>query len=186
MGFHHVALATRDLAATHRFYTDAMGFRLVKIVAAPTPEGGWAKHAFYATGDPGAAMIAFWELHVDAIGTDFSTDLNRSLGLPGWVNHLAFNAPTVEDLHARRRRWQEYGATVVEVDHEWCRSIYASDPNGITVEFCCTTRAFSEEEVAWATANLANPAPELETTIPAVVVHHPLRAPDPVAASVVR
>ena len=36
MGFHHVALATRDLAATHAFYTEAMGFELVKAVVAPT------------------------------------------------------------------------------------------------------------------------------------------------------
>src|SRR2546421_509771 len=32
MAFHHVALATRDLEATHRFYTEAMGFELVKAV----------------------------------------------------------------------------------------------------------------------------------------------------------
>ena len=33
MAFHHVAIATRDLAATHRFYTEAMGFRLVHVEA---------------------------------------------------------------------------------------------------------------------------------------------------------
>src|SRR5215468_11723354 len=44
MGFHHVAIATRDLAATHRFYTEAMGFELAKVVAGKSPEGGWAKH----------------------------------------------------------------------------------------------------------------------------------------------
>ena len=38
MAFHHVALATRDLDATHRFYTEAMGFELVKAVVAPTEE----------------------------------------------------------------------------------------------------------------------------------------------------
>ncbi|MFM2078795.1 MAG: hypothetical protein RJA49_2685, partial [Actinomycetota bacterium] len=31
MGFHHVALATHDPAATHRFYTEVMGFHLVKV-----------------------------------------------------------------------------------------------------------------------------------------------------------
>jgi catechol 2,3-dioxygenase-like lactoylglutathione lyase family enzyme len=40
MGYHHVALAARDLAATHRFYTEAMGFELVKAVAAPTDAPG--------------------------------------------------------------------------------------------------------------------------------------------------
>src|SRR5438128_955680 len=43
MAFNHVALATRDLSATHAFYTDVMGFTLEKVVAAPT-DHGWAKH----------------------------------------------------------------------------------------------------------------------------------------------
>ena len=62
MGFHHVAVAVNDLAATHDFYTEAMGFALVKAVVAPTDApGGWAKHVFYDTGGDG--LIAFWELH---------------------------------------------------------------------------------------------------------------------------
>jgi catechol 2,3-dioxygenase-like lactoylglutathione lyase family enzyme len=175
MPFHHVALATKDLAATHRFYTQAMGFELVKVIAAPTPDGGWARHVFYQTGTtPGQGMIAFWELHVQAIGDGFPTDLNRSLGLPSWVNHIAFEASTIEDLNARRDRWQRHGLTVVEVNHEWCRSIYASDPNGITVEFCCTTRAFTLAELEWASANIANAAPELEAVVPAAIIHEPV------------
>ena len=64
MAYHHVALATRDLDATHRFYTEAMGFELVKSVVAPTRRpGGWAKHVFYDTGGDG--LIAFWDLHDD-------------------------------------------------------------------------------------------------------------------------
>ena len=35
MAFNHVALATRDLPATHRFYTEAMGFTLVHVRAPP-------------------------------------------------------------------------------------------------------------------------------------------------------
>ncbi len=54
MGFHHVALATADLAATHEFYSEAMGFELAKAVVAPTDApGGWAKHVFYDTGGDG-------------------------------------------------------------------------------------------------------------------------------------
>jgi catechol 2,3-dioxygenase-like lactoylglutathione lyase family enzyme len=49
MSFHHVAVATRNLAATHAFYTQAMGFDLVKVEAAATDGGGWARHAFYDT-----------------------------------------------------------------------------------------------------------------------------------------
>jgi catechol 2,3-dioxygenase-like lactoylglutathione lyase family enzyme len=174
MAFHHVAFATQDLPATHAFYTEVMDFTLAKVVAAPTPEGGWAKHVFYETG--GHGMIAFWELHVDAIGEEFPTDLNRSIGLPTWVNHLAFDAPTVSELDRHRTRWQHHGIAVLELDHEWCRSIYATDPNGITVEFCCSTRPLTAEDTKWAADNVSNPLPELETTPPPATIHEPLVA----------
>ena len=64
MGFHHVAFASKDTQATHRFYTESMGFELVKTVTGKTPAGGWAKHFFYDTG--GNGLIAFWEIHDDA------------------------------------------------------------------------------------------------------------------------
>lgn len=173
MGFHHVAIATRDLDATHRFYSEAMGFRLVKVVVAPTgsPEGGWAKHLFYDTG--GSGLFAVWELHDDAISSDHGTAISTGLGLPEWVNHIAFDSPDVEDFARRTRRWQEHGIDVVELDHEWCRSIYASDPNGVLVEFCVTTRAFTEAETADAERLLVDPAPALEP-MAGITIHEAL------------
>lgn len=155
MGFHHVALATRDAAATHAFYTEVMGFELVKVVAAPTPgdHGGWSKHFFYATsvtpsGEPAgdAGMMAFWEIHDDHIGTDFAVDINKATGLPWWVNHIAFDAPTMEDLERHRDRWRSHGQTVLEVNHEFCISIYIRDPSGNMVEFCHSVREFTDVE----------------------------------------
>lgn len=160
MAFNHVALATRDIGATHAFYTEVMGFSLVKVVVGPTEnEGGWAKHAFYDTGE---GMIAFWDIHDAVIGDRFPVDLSRSLGLPMWVNHLAFDAPTLDDLEAHKQRWLAHGHTVSEIDHGFCTSIYTVDPNGIMVEFCCITRPFSEEEIAEAQRRLTDPAPELD------------------------
>lgn len=169
MAFHHVALATKDLASTHAFYTETMGFTLCKVVAAPT-EAGWARHVFYDTGD--GQMIAFWDLHDSKIGDAYSTDLNRSVGLPVWTNHVAFNAPDLASLAARRTHWQERGITMAEIDHGWCTSIYATDPNGILVEFCCTTRPFTAEETAQATQLLEAELPELEDA-PVPVIHRP-------------
>ena len=57
MAFHHVAVATRDLEATHRFYSDAMGFELVRVETIPYMEKGWARHLFYDTGN--GELIAF-------------------------------------------------------------------------------------------------------------------------------
>jgi catechol 2,3-dioxygenase-like lactoylglutathione lyase family enzyme len=170
MGIHHMAFATKDLEATHRFYTEVMGFDLVKVVAGPTEGGGWSKHLFYDTGEQG--LIAFWDLHDDTIGSDFRTDISKGMGLPVWVNHLAFDAPTPDALDARRRHWQDQGVTVTELDHGWCRSIYTLDPNGILVEFCNTTRAFTDADRAEAARLLADPDPELEDP-PPFTVHRP-------------
>jgi catechol 2,3-dioxygenase-like lactoylglutathione lyase family enzyme len=180
MGFHHVALATRDTAATHAFYTEVMGFELVKVVVAPNPgeHGGWSKHFFYSTGIASGpadnGMIAFWELHDSEIGTDFPVDINATAGLPWWVNHIAFDAPTIDDLHRHRERWRSHGYTVLEIDHEFCISIYIRDPSNNMVEFCHTTRPFSADEIAQAGRDLHDPAPAMNGH-GNVTLHKPIR-----------
>ena len=160
MAYHHVALATRDLAATHHFYTEAMGFTLVKAVVAPTDgPGGWAKHVFYETGGDG--LLAFWDLH-DERFEGFDPRISEGLGLPSWVNHLAFDAAGLADLEARREHWLDLGIDVVEVDHGFCVSIYATDPNGILVEWCTDTRPLTASDREAALAALEATAPELE------------------------
>lgn len=160
MGIHHVAVATRDLKATHSFYSEVMGFELVKVVASPTPEGGWAKHAFYDTG--GNGLIAFWDIHDDSLA-DFDPAIATGLGLPQWTNHLAFNAPTLPSLEVRKRHIISKGYDVAEIDHGWCRSIYVNDPNGIAVEFCTTTKRPDERDRIEAHRLLMADNPELET-----------------------
>jgi catechol 2,3-dioxygenase-like lactoylglutathione lyase family enzyme len=166
MAFHHVAITTRDLDATHAFYTEAMGFELVRVEAAPTPESvgggdGWARHLFYDTGD--GQCLAIWDLHdAEHLPTEFDPSISRALGLPPWTNHLAFDAPDLETLEVRKQRWLERSLPVVEIDHGWCTSIYAEDPNGITVEFCCTTAAFTEADRAAALEKLAAAKPALD------------------------
>ncbi|MCZ6785492.1 MAG: VOC family protein [Proteobacteria bacterium] len=144
MAYHHLAVATRDITAIDAFYTVAMGFDLVKVSVGKTPEEGWAKHFFYDTG--GGQLMAFWEIHDDTIGTDFETGLSRAAGLPDWVNHIAFAAADLNDIAKRKQRLLDHGHDVVEIDHGWCVSIYAVDPNGTLVEFCTTTAAFSEAD----------------------------------------
>jgi catechol 2,3-dioxygenase-like lactoylglutathione lyase family enzyme len=161
MAFHHVAVAAKDIDAIHRFYTEAMGFELVKVDVAPTDApGGWAKHLFYETGD--GTMIAFWDLHDDRIGPDFDAGLSRAMGVPHFVNHLAFGAADLDDLEARKQRWLTSGHDVAEIDHGWCTSIYTDDPNGTLVEWCVTTQAFTQADRDEALAALADPSPPLE------------------------
>ena len=80
MGFHHLALATRDLKATHEFYTGAMGFELVKTEIVPK-EDGFARHVFYSTGSDTDQLMAFWDLSNDPGASDFSSTASwRSSG----------------------------------------------------------------------------------------------------------
>jgi catechol 2,3-dioxygenase-like lactoylglutathione lyase family enzyme len=144
MGFHHLAIATKDAKATHAFYTGAMGFELVKVEVARAGKRGWAKHLFYDTGN--GEMIAFWDFHDAGLPDDWSPALSDGLGLPHWANHVAFHARDQGDLAARRLRWLDHGCDVTEVDHGWCTSIYTNDPNGILVEFCTTTRALGRAD----------------------------------------
>lgn len=162
MGFHHVAFASKDTEATHRFYTEAMGFSLEKVTTGASPEGGWAKHFFYDTG--GNGMIAFWEIHdVDnAHRVGVKTAISDDMGLSHHYNHLAFDAPSLDDLAVARDRWLANGYDVVEIDHEFCVSIYTDDPNGIMVEFCCTTRAFDDNDRADAARRILEAMPSLD------------------------
>ena len=130
MAFHHVAVATRDIEASHRFYSQAMGFELVKAVAGKTPEGGWSKHLFYDTGGDG--LMALWDLHDESLPEDWQPALAAGLGLPLWTNHLAFDARDRGTLEAARDRWLAHGSDVAEVDHGFCVSIYTTDPGGTT------------------------------------------------------
>jgi len=166
MPFHHIALVTNDLAATHRFYTEAMGFTLAKVVIGPTENpDGWARHVFY---DTGGGLMAFWELHDDALPL-VDPALSTGLGLPAWVNHIAF-AVGPEGLAPHRDRWLANGIDVIELDHEFCVSIYAHDPNGTLVEWCADSRPLDDNDRAEAEALLFDPAPRQDPA-PMVTIH---------------
>ncbi|MGH8985180.1 MAG: VOC family protein [Acidimicrobiia bacterium] len=178
MSFHHIAIATRDVEATHVFYTEVMGFDLVKVDAVPTDGGGWARHLFYDT--HGQGLIAFWDIHDDEnVPTEFTPSISRGLGLPAWTNHLAFDAVDLDGLAEHKRRWLAAGHSVAEIDHGWCASIYIEDPNGIMVEFCATTREFTAADRDQAARTLrATGQPELLPP-PDVLIHE---APSKAAA----
>jgi catechol 2,3-dioxygenase-like lactoylglutathione lyase family enzyme len=145
MGVHHIAIAVKDMEATHRFYTEAMGFQLVKAEVVPQ-HGGTARHAFYSTGSDEDQLIAFWDLSNVPLDREWKTDICRDLGLDPLTNHLAFSADDLDDIARRRDRWLAFGRDVLEIDHNWITSIYTEDPDGITVEFAVLTKPFTRED----------------------------------------
>ncbi|HLM18181.1 MAG TPA: VOC family protein [Acidimicrobiia bacterium] len=157
MAFHHLALATTDLAATHRFYTEAMGFELVMVEGAATEvEGGWLRHVLYDTGD--GTLLAIAELHDDRC-RDFDPAISRGLGLPSWVNHIAFAVDDLDALDGARDRWLRTGHDVVRMEHTLGPSIYTEDPNGNTIEWACSIQPITDHHRMEAGRRLAGEIP---------------------------
>ncbi len=172
MGYHHLALAAKDMKAIHAFYEGVMGFELVKVEIGPSPDGGWAKHYFYRMDDD-STFIAFWEMH-DMPGTEnFESNLSKAAGLPDHINHISFDVNDRADLERRRQQWLDAGKQVMEIDHNWCHSIYTKDPNDNLVEFCLTTGSFSAEDRERALAALDEEKPQFSKPPAKVEFHKP-------------
>ena len=61
-------------------------------------------------------------------------------------SHNAFSLNNLHSLKTHIRRINSHGIKVTEIDHGWCKSIYIDDPDEIMVEFCVTTKAFTEKD----------------------------------------
>ncbi|MGV8995655.1 MAG: VOC family protein [Parvibaculaceae bacterium] len=175
MGYHHLALAARDMKAIHAFYEGVMGFDLVKVEVGPSPQGGWAKHFFYRMEDD-SKFIAFWEMH-DMPGTEnFESNISKSAGLPDHINHISFDVKDMGELQIRKQRWLDAGCQVLEINHNWCHSVYTKDPNDNFVEFCLTTGAFTEADRAEAIAALSATEPAFSKAPTDIQIHQPTAA----------
>jgi len=163
MSYHHLALAAKDMKAIHAFYEGVMGFELVKVEIAPVMGGGWGKHFFYRMDGDDSRFIAFWELMETPGEAGYKFDLNEAAGTPQGTNHYSFSVDTAEQLIAWREKWNAAGLDVLEIDHNWCHSVYTRDPNGNMIEFCLTTGSFTDEDRQRALAALdertMNPSP---------------------------
>ena len=133
-GVSHIGLSTLDLAATRAFYEDVLGFRLVTIEQIDFEEGGCIRHAFFDCGD--GQLLGFMEPRgIQGLPAEYDTGINQSLGLPEWFYHFAFNAGSVEELHAKRAELIAKGIKVTAiVDHEWCCRSTSKIPTA-----CCSS-----------------------------------------------
>jgi glyoxylase I family protein len=140
LGLHHSAYRCRDAEETRHFYEDILGLPLVHVVTADHVSTGKSTpfaHVFFELAD--GSCIAFFDL-----GDNVKAD--PSPNTPAWVNHIAFNVPSIEALNTMKARLQSSGIEVVGVtDHEFVHSIYFFDPNGVRLEF--TTQVVDDDEM---------------------------------------
>ena len=145
-GFSHIGLSTLDLDRTRTFYEDVLGMPAVRCDTIEMKEGGRIRHIFFDAGE--GQLLAFMEPGgVEGIPAEYDAGINRGLGVPDAFYHLAFEVGSVEALEAKRAQLLARGVAVSPVvDHEWMKSIYFRDPNGLTLEFACTTRQLGAED----------------------------------------
>jgi catechol 2,3-dioxygenase-like lactoylglutathione lyase family enzyme len=158
---HHVAITPADFKTSMSFYTDVMGFPMVKAVkrqAMGDDNAGWTKHVFFDTGD--GSLLALWDLHLNGLEPDaWKASISEGLGLPWWINHLAFSVDSLAALEERKQHWLSKGQKVSEVDHDFIRSIYTRDPDGNLVEFTVDTRVLDESDRIEAEEIIADDSP---------------------------
>jgi len=145
-GFSHIGLSTLDLDRTRAFYENVLGFRAVRCDILKVKEGGQIRHIFFDTGRD--QLIAFMEASgVPGIPAEYDAGINRGLGVPGAFYHFAFEAGSEAALVETRDALRAKGVEVTEVvDHDWAKSIYFKDPNGIQLEFCSFTRNLNADD----------------------------------------
>lgn len=127
---HHVAYRCNDAKETVQFYRDVLGMEFLMAFSEDrvpsTQEPDPYMHVFLDAGN--GNVLAFFELPTKpAMGKDPNT--------PAWVQHIAFEVPTLEALARGKQRAEEHGLAVIgPVDHGLFHSIYFFDPNGHRLE----------------------------------------------------
>ena len=126
-GINHLALVTPDMDATVRFYHGVLGMPLVATLAV-----GPMRHYFFEMGE--GNTVAFFEWAGTAIPT-FSKPAGIPPDFPAQFDHLSFDLPDEQALLDLQARLRAADVEVTDVvDHDFIRSVYFTDPNGIALE----------------------------------------------------
>jgi catechol 2,3-dioxygenase-like lactoylglutathione lyase family enzyme len=133
-GINHLAMATRDIDMTIRFWRDLLGMRMVVSLGRP----GY-RHYFFEISDHD--MIAFFEWpDVDKIP---EKDHGVPVKGPFAFDHVSFEVASEDDLWDLKDRLEASDIWVSEVlDHGFIHSIYTFDPNNIPIEFSSPVGGF--------------------------------------------
>ena len=128
-GANHIVLVTNDMDATVRFYRDVLDMPLVGTMG--NNEKYAHRHYFLSIGR--GASIAFFEW------PEVELPPRKDSGIPTsgrQFDHVSVSVESDADLDEVRKRLADAGTDVSEiVDHGIIRSVYVTDPNGISLEF---------------------------------------------------
>lgn len=126
-GINHLAMVTKDMDETIRFWRDLLGMRLVTGLGHP----GYRHYFFEISAHD---MIAFFEW--DDVDSCPEKDHGVPVKGPACFDHISFEVASDDDLWELKDKLEAAGFWVSEaVDHGFIISIYTFDPNGIAIEF---------------------------------------------------
>jgi len=134
-GLHHLALSTRDMEATVKFWTEILQYPIIVTLHLP-PEDPFAHLTQLPKTDLGGKKHYFFDIgNGDAVAFfDFGDETPPVDG--GFAHHVALTCDTEEELLETKKHLEEHGVDVSEVvDHFFTKSIYFRDPNGIYMEY---------------------------------------------------
>jgi glyoxylase I family protein len=115
---HHLAYRCRDAQETVEFYTKVLGLKYAAGEQSPEGARPYGEevdliHIFFECGD--GSYIAFFDL-------PSSLPMQADPNTPSWVNHIAFEAPSMETLLEGKRRLEAAGVDVLgPKDHSFCQ-----------------------------------------------------------------
>ena len=142
----HIGIAVKNIDEAIKYYENILGFKPVVCDTITVKEGGYIRHIFFDTGRD--QLLAFMEPRgVPGVPVEYDAGINRGLGVPAAFYHFAFEAGSEAGLEAKRQELAAKGVQVTDiVDHNWAKSIYFKDPNGVSLEYCCLMREFVADD----------------------------------------
>lgn len=132
---HHVAYRCKDAKQTVDWYVKHLNMKFVLAIAEDqVPSTGAPDPYMHVFLDAGAGnVLAFFEL-------PSQPPMGRDQNTPEWVQHLALEIDSVDELMATKARLEAAGIDVIgPTNHTIFKSIYFFDPSGHRLELAVNT-----------------------------------------------
>jgi glyoxylase I family protein len=132
---HHVAYRCKDAKETVEFYKKVLKMDFLVAIAEDkvpsTKEPDPYMHVFMDAGQ--GNILAFFEI-------PNSPEMGKDPNTPAWVQHIAFELETMEELMTAKEELESHGLDVIgPTNHGIIKSIYFFDPNGHRLELTVRT-----------------------------------------------